>query len=52
VSSADTQDWQTREILAGIADADAGNVVSHDRVVEWLLSWGQPREGEPPRHLP
>ncbi len=48
MSSADTRDWQVREILAGIADAEAGNVVAHDCVVEWLRSWGQPSESERP----
>ena len=41
--------WQTGEILAGIADVDAGRVVSHDRVVKWLRSWGKPSEGKAPR---
>ena len=39
------------EILAGIVDADAGKVVSHDRVVEWLRSWGQLSERESPKPL-
>ena len=45
----EAEEWQTGEILAGIADADAGRVVSHDRVVKWLRSWGKPSEGKPPR---
>lgn len=45
----EAEEWQTGEILAGIADADAGKVVSHDHVVKWLRSWGKPGEGKPPR---
>ena len=45
----EAEEWQTGEILAGIADADAGRVVSHDRVVKWLRSWGKPSEGKAPR---
>jgi predicted transcriptional regulator len=43
------EEWQTGEILAGTADADAGKVVSHDRVATWLRSWGKPSEGKAPR---
>jgi RHH-type rel operon transcriptional repressor/antitoxin RelB len=43
------EDWQTGEILAGIGDAEAGKVVSHDRVARWLGSWGKPSEGKAPR---
>ena len=45
----EAEEWQTGEILAGIADADAGRVVSHDRVAKWLRSWGKPSEGKAPR---
>ena len=45
----EAEEWQMGEVLAGIADADAGRVVSHDRVVKWLKSWGKPGEGKPPR---
>ena len=45
----EAEGWQTSEILAGIADADAGRIVSHDRVVKWLRSWGKPSEGKAPR---
>ena len=37
------------EILAGIADTDAGIVVSQERVAKWLRSWGKPSEGKAPR---
>jgi predicted transcriptional regulator len=43
------EEWQTGEILTGIADAKAGKVVGHDRVATWLRSWGKPSEGKAPR---
>lgn len=33
----------------GEADADAGRVVSHERVMAWLKSWGTPDELPPPK---
>ncbi len=38
------QAWQLEAIDAGIRDADAGRVVSHDAVVAWMESWGRPDE--------
>ncbi|HZZ32833.1 MAG TPA: CopG family transcriptional regulator [Phenylobacterium sp.] len=32
----------------GLADLDAGRVVSHERMKAWLLSWGTPDESPPP----
>jgi predicted transcriptional regulator len=29
-------------------DVDAGRVVSHEKVVRWLRSWGKKRELPPP----
>jgi RHH-type transcriptional regulator, rel operon repressor / antitoxin RelB len=43
------EEWQMGEILAGIADAEARKVISHDRVATWLRSWGKPAEGKAPR---
>jgi len=45
----ETNEWQSGEILAGIADADARNVISRERVARWLRSWGKPAEGKAPR---
>ncbi len=45
----EAEEWQMGEILAGIADVEAGKVVSHDRVAKWLHSWGKPSEGKAPR---
>lgn len=45
----DAEEWQLGEIQAGIAEADAGKVVSHDKVSKWLKSWGKPGESKAPR---
>ena len=45
----EAEEWQLGEIQAGIADADKGNVVSHERVSKWLRSWGKNTEGKAPR---
>ena len=34
------EDWERQHILQGLAELDAGEGVSHERVVEWLDSWG------------
>jgi predicted transcriptional regulator len=35
----ETQQWQLQQIEAGIADADAGKVVSHDKVKAMAARW-------------
>ncbi|MBK9169932.1 MAG: CopG family ribbon-helix-helix protein [Bryobacterales bacterium] len=45
----DSEEWQIAEIEAGIADLDAGRTISHERVSEWLRSWGKPGELPPPK---
>jgi len=35
--------------LEGEADADAGRVVPHEEVAEWLSTWGSPEEKPAPR---
>jgi predicted transcriptional regulator len=32
----------------GIADFEAGRVISHEAMKRWLLSWGTPDELPPP----
>ena len=32
----------------GLADIEAGRVVSHDEVARWLDTWGTPDEAPPP----
>ncbi|HEX9733069.1 MAG TPA: CopG family ribbon-helix-helix protein [Thermoanaerobaculia bacterium] len=41
-------DWQVKAIREGIADADAGRLVDHDKVSIWLESWGTENELPPP----
>lgn len=41
-------DWQVKAIQEGIADADAGRLVDHDKVSTWLESWGTENELAPP----
>jgi RHH-type transcriptional regulator, rel operon repressor / antitoxin RelB len=36
-----TKEWELTEIRKGIQDADRGRVVSHERVSEWLKTWGK-----------
>ena len=38
------QEWQLAAIREGIEDADAGRVVDHRKVEEWVASWSS---GEP-----
>jgi RHH-type rel operon transcriptional repressor/antitoxin RelB len=40
--------WQLREIHAGMAELDAGQGISHEKVSKWLNSWGKPGETEAP----
>jgi hypothetical protein len=44
----EAEEWQTGEIMAGIADVEGGKLVSHDRVAKWLRSWGKSTEGKAP----
>ena len=43
------QEWQLAAIDEGIAAAEAGRVVSHDDVVAWVASWGEPDELPAPK---
>ncbi len=45
----DLYEWQIEAIREGIADADAGRLVDHDRVASWLESWGTDNELPAPR---
>jgi len=40
------QEWQLAAVKEGIEDADAGRVVDHRSVAEWVASWGS-AEPEP-----
>lgn len=50
----DVQAWQIEGIRQAIAEADRGEPgVPHERVAEWLESWGTDDERPPPaNHLP
>jgi predicted transcriptional regulator len=48
-SYVDEQEEQLAKIDQGIRDADAGRVVSHEKVKRYLLSWGTKRRLPPPR---
>ena len=40
--------WQIEAIEEGIRDARAGRTIPHERVREWLESWGKEDELDPP----
>jgi predicted transcriptional regulator len=40
----DLDAWQVQAIEQGLADANAGRVVAHERVIAWVNSWGRPDE--------
>jgi predicted transcriptional regulator len=42
------EEWQLREIQAGLQDVDDGRVVKHSRVERWLRSWGEESEERAP----
>jgi len=45
----ESEEWQLGEIQAGIANLEAGQAVSHEKVSKWLKSWGKPGETKSPR---
>lgn len=42
------QEWQIKAVQEGLQDVAAGRTVSHDKVKEWLQSWGTDHEQEMP----
>lgn len=42
------EDWKLAEIQAGLAEAEAGETVPHEKVAAWLRSWGTDNELPPP----
>jgi len=42
LSLLDVQQWQAQEILAGIAEADAGQVIEHSKVKAMAALWSRP----------
>lgn len=49
VAYLDEQEHQLEQIREGLADAEAGRVVSHEEVARWLDSWGTEDELPPPK---
>jgi RHH-type transcriptional regulator, rel operon repressor / antitoxin RelB len=45
----ESEEWQLGELQAAIAELDAGQTVSHEKVSKWLKSWGKPGESKAPR---
>ena len=42
------EEWKLSEVQAGIAEAEAGETVPHEKVADWLRSWGATNELPPP----
>ena len=40
----DVNEWQVARIQRAIASLEAGLGVSHERVKDWVASWGKPNE--------
>ena len=40
----DVNEWQVGGIKRAIASLDRGDVVSHERIKEWVASWGSKNE--------
>jgi predicted transcriptional regulator len=43
------QAWQIAEIKEGIAEADAGRLVPHEKVAAWVDSWSRAKRKRRPR---
>lgn len=46
-----TQAWQIKAIEQAVKKADSkqAQFIKHERVLDWLKSWGSKREQEPPK---
>jgi predicted transcriptional regulator len=42
------EEWHLGELLAGLAELDSGQEVSHEKVSKWLKPWGKPGESKAP----
>jgi predicted transcriptional regulator len=40
----DLQTWHLAAIDEGLREADAGKLIAHDEVADWVKSWGTPDE--------
>jgi RHH-type rel operon transcriptional repressor/antitoxin RelB len=45
----ESEEWQIGEIQAAMAELDEDKSVSHDKVSDWLNSWGKRSEKKAPR---
>jgi len=45
----ESEEWQLGELQAGMVELDSGQEVSHEKVSEWLKSWGKPSETKAPK---
>jgi RHH-type transcriptional regulator, rel operon repressor / antitoxin RelB len=45
----ESESWQLGEIQAGMEELEQGRGVEHEKVAQWLESWGKTRERKPPR---
>ena len=45
----EAEEWQLGEIEAGVKELNAGEGMGHEKVAEWLRSWGQQGETKAPR---
>ncbi len=43
------REWQLKAVEEGIREADAGELVDHERVIEWINSLGTDNEMESPK---
>jgi RHH-type transcriptional regulator, rel operon repressor / antitoxin RelB len=44
----ETQEWQIKSIKEGIESAEAGEILEHSKVSEWVKSWGTDDEKDIP----
>jgi predicted transcriptional regulator len=45
----DYEPWKQEEILAGLAELDAGAGIAGEKVIAWLRSWGSEHALPPPQ---
>lgn len=45
----ESEEWQLGEMQAAISELDAGKAVSHEKVSNWLKTWGKTGEKKAPR---
>jgi predicted transcriptional regulator len=45
----DVNEWQVTGIKQAIASLDRGEGIAHERVKQWVKSWGSKNEKRPPK---